>query len=256
MKILKYKKLKDNRYEISLDNGINIKVYDDLITKYELLLKKDITDQEFKDITEEIDALSSYYKALKYIEKKLRCEKEIRKYLSKDYDKKVIDETIEKLSNQGYLNDEIYIKSFIIDHYNLTSEGPYKIKNILIDLGFDEKEILLELDNISDDEWSQKLEKIIVKKVRVNHRYGINKIKEKLLYDMSNMGYPKWMIEDVLSHVDFGNNDNILEKEFEKWYLKYAKKYEGTQLYYQLKNKLLSKGFSSNDFEEKWREKK
>lgn len=256
MKILKYKKLKDNRYEIVLDNGVNLKVYDDLIIKYDLLLKKDITDYEIENIMKEVDELSSYYKALKYLNKKLRCESEIKQYLSKEYDNLVIEKTLEKLKKQGYLNDEMYIKSFVIDHYKLTSDGPYKIKNMLVELGFSEKDALLELDNISDDEWSLKLKKIINKKVKANHQYGSGKLKEKILYDMSNMGYPKWMIEDTFNCIDFGSSENILEKEFDKWYFKYAKKYEGTQLYYMIKNKLLSKGFLSCDIEKIWREKK
>ena len=256
MKILKYKKLKDNKYEIFLESGVNLKVYDDLIIKYDLLLKKDISDEELKNITDEVDSLSAYYNALKYLTKKLRCEKEIRQYLMKNYDKSVIDETLKKLKEQGYLNDEIYIKSFIIDHYNLTSDGPYKIKKDLVSLGFVENEVLLELDNISDDQWNEKLRKIIIKKIKVNHQYGLNKLKEKMLYDMSNMGYPKWMIENVFSYVDFGSLDDILEKEFNKWYLKYSKKYEGIQLYYQVKNKLLSKGFSSDKIEKIWIENK
>lgn len=256
MKILKYKKLKDNKYEIILDNGLNLKIYDDLIIKYDLLLKKNITDEELKKIKEEVDSLSAYYNALKYLTKKLRCEKEIRQYLSKNYDNNTINETLNKLKEQGYLNDEIYIKSYIIDHYNLTSDGPYKIKKDLINLGFIEEKILLELDNISDDEWEDKLKRIITKKIKVNHQYGSNKLKEKLLYDMSNIGYAKWMIEDAFSYLDFGSSDDILNKEFNKWYLKYSKKYEGTQLYYQLKNKLLSKGFTSEQIEKMYQEKK
>lgn len=255
MKILKYKKMKDNKYEIFLDNGISLKIYDDLIIKYDLLLKKNISDEELKSIEQETDALSSYYKALKYITKKLRCEKEIRNYLSKDYNNSIIDDTIKKLKKDGYLDDNIYIKSFIIDHYNLTSDGPYRIKKLLMDMNFEEDKILLELDNISDDEWSEKLKKIVNKKIKSNHQYGINKLKEKILYDMSNMGYPKWMIEDSFKDMDFNISNSLLEKEFNKWYIKYSKKYDENQLYYFLKNKIISKGFSSSEFENIWREK-
>ena len=256
MKILKYKKLKDNKYEIELDNGISLKLYDDVIVKYNLLIKKNITDIELEDINKYNDSLVSYYKALKYITKKLRSEKEIRNYLGKEFDQKVVDDVIDKLNKQGYLDKNVYIKSYVIDHFNLSNDGPYKIKNDLVNLDFLEYDVLLELDNIDDEEWLDKLKKIITKRIKVNHQYGNNKLKEKLLYEMGNLGYPKWMIEEVYTRVDFSSDNNLLIKEFDKWYLKLSKKYSDNMLYYQLKNKLLSKGFKSSEIEDLWQQKK
>ena len=83
MKIGKYTKLKSNKYSVEID-GISVKLYDDVIVKYELLRRKEIDDNLFKEMTEYNDRLEAYYKALKYISKKLRTEKEIEKYLSED----------------------------------------------------------------------------------------------------------------------------------------------------------------------------
>ena len=86
MKISKYTKLKDNRYSVKIDD-LTIKLYDDVIVKYELLRLKEIDESLFKEITEYNDKLEAYYKSLKYITRKLRTEKEIYKYLEKDYDR-------------------------------------------------------------------------------------------------------------------------------------------------------------------------
>ena len=40
MKIKSYKKIKGNEYELILDNDVKVRLYDDLIIKHELLLKK------------------------------------------------------------------------------------------------------------------------------------------------------------------------------------------------------------------------
>ena len=66
MKIIKYKKLKDNRYSISFDDGSIIKIYDDLIVKYNLLCKKNVSLEEVEELVNENDKLDSYYKAIKY----------------------------------------------------------------------------------------------------------------------------------------------------------------------------------------------
>ena len=84
MKIGKYTKLKSNKYSVVFDD-ITVKLYDDVIVKYELLRLKEIDEKQFKEITEYNDKLEAYYKSLKYITKKLRTEKEIYKYLDKDF---------------------------------------------------------------------------------------------------------------------------------------------------------------------------
>ena len=60
MKIGKYTKLKDNRYSIKIDD-LTIKLYDDVIVKFELLRLKEIDESLFKEITEYNDKFSSYF---------------------------------------------------------------------------------------------------------------------------------------------------------------------------------------------------
>ena len=117
MKIEKYKKLKSNKYEVEIDD-IKVKLFDDVIVKYELLRKKELSYEEFEEITEYNDKLEAYYKSLRYITRRLRTEKEIWKYLEKDYSKEVIKETINRLKNDGYLNKEIFLKSYLNDQIN------------------------------------------------------------------------------------------------------------------------------------------
>ena len=137
MKIGKYKKLKGNKYSVLIDD-ITVKLYDDVIVKYELLRLKEIDDKLFKEITEYNDRLEAYYKSLKYITKKLRTEKEIYKYLDKDYSKEIILETIDKLKRMGYLNKELYLKSYLSDQVHMSLNGPNKIEKDLVSLGYDE----------------------------------------------------------------------------------------------------------------------
>lgn len=245
MKILKYKKCKDNKYSIEFDNDISIKLYDDVIVKYELLRIKNIDDDLFKEVTSYNDKLEAYYKSLKYITKKIRTEKEIVKYLEKDYDKKTIDETIERLKKDNYINNDLYLKSFIMDQVHLSNNGPLKIKDSLCKLGFREDEVNPYLDKIDEDVWINKIDKLILKKINANHQYGNNRLKEKIVYDIGNMGFYKSIIIDRLDRVEFKDTDVILEKEYNKVLNKLSKKYEGSCLDYQIKIKLMQKGFSS-----------
>ena len=136
---------------------------------------------------------------------------EIFKYLEKDYNKDIIIETIDKLKRMGYLNKELYLKSYLSDQVHMTVNGPNKIKKELVSLGYDEDEFKEAIENIDDDVWLSKVERIINKKIKSNRNLGSNKLKEKLVYDLSNMGYYKWMIEDVIHNTEFNVDSNILE---------------------------------------------
>lgn len=248
MKIGKYTKLKDNRYSIKIDD-LTIKLYDDVIVKFELLRHKEIDESLFKEITEYNDKLEAYYKSLKYITRKLRTEKEIYKYLEKDYDKEVILETIDRLKKMGYLNKEVYLKSYITDQLNMYLVGPNRIRKDLVSLGYKEEEFNQMIDDIDDEVWFQKIEKLVKKKIASNRNLGNSKLKEKISFDLSNLGFYKWMIEEVIHNSEFKDNSSILEKEYNKFYNKLSKKFDGSTLDYQVRIKLIQKGFSSSEID-------
>lgn len=248
MKIGKYTKLKGNKYSVKIDD-LTIKLYDDVIVKFELLRLKEIDESLFKEITEYNDKLEAYYKSLKYITRKLRTEKEIYKYLEKDYDKEVILETINRLKKMGYLNKEVYLKCYITDQLNMYLVGPNRIRKDLVSLGYKEEEFNQMIDDIDDDIWFQKIEKLVKKKIASNRNLGNSKLKEKISFDLSNLGFYKWMIEEVIHNSEFKDNSSILEKEYNKFYNKLSRKFDGSTLDYQVRIKLLQKGFSSSEID-------
>lgn len=247
MEIKKFKKLKNNIYELELDNGSLVKLYDDVIVKYSLLINKKIDNKLLDEITKYNTSLDAYYLSLKYISKKLRCEKEIEKYLTKlDFNKDVIDKTISKLNKDGYLKHDIYIKSYINDIYNFNNYGPDKIKFNLRELGFNLNEIDPYLE---DKDFRSKAIKIIDKKVKSNHKLSNYMLKQNIANYLINLGYPKDIFYDYLDNIKINNKD-ILVKEASNYIKKYSKKYENKELLYFVKDKLYKKGYNSNEIDE------
>lgn len=82
MKIQKYIKDRQNKYKVVIDDEEYI-LYDDVIVKYNLLLKSEIDNSSFEEIKTYNDELKSYYDSIKYISRRLRSEKEIYEYLEK-----------------------------------------------------------------------------------------------------------------------------------------------------------------------------
>lgn len=249
MKIEKFIKDKSNKYKIVMDNDLQIYLYDDVIVKYNLLVNKEMNENKFKEITKYNDELDSYYKAIKYINRKMRSKKEIFKYLEKDFDLGIIKKTVNKLEKEGYLNEDIYIKAYINDQVNLTLNGPYKIKKDLLRLDLSEDKIDKEINSITKDIWVNKINKIISKKIKSNHNYPEKKLKEKLNYDLCNLGYSKDIITDLLEKTEILPNQDLVFKEGRKIYQKLSLKYQEEKLKYYFQSKMYAKGFSKEEID-------
>lgn len=196
MKIGKYKKLKKNLYEVEID-GSKARLYDDVIIKYELLLKRDIDKETFKKVCDENEELHAYYKALNYINIKLRSEKEIVNYLSRlEINRQDIEKAIDKLKKEGYLDVNLYLRSYINDQVRLSYHGPYRIKSALSNLGFDDNDIEIYLAEVDSSVWEEKLDKIIDKRKRLNKNVVDAKFINKTYMYLFNLGYSK---EQILS---------------------------------------------------------
>ncbi len=242
MKITSYKKIKSNLYQITLEDKSKIDLYDDIILKSGLLLKKEISTNELNNLI----SLNSYYelynKALKYVSTKMRSEKEIR-IKFKDYKKEDLDKLISTLRINNYINDTEYIKAFINDAINLKMIGYYKIKNDLSNLGLSEEEIIKNLDLIKDEVWSLKIKKLTDNMIKNNHKYSVSLLKNKILTNLINKGFSKEQITEYLETLDLKDDNDIYMKEYNKLLKKLSSKYSGKELEMQINNRLRAKGF-------------
>ena len=241
MKIISYKKIKQNKYEVTLSNNESVLLYDDIILKYELLTKNEIDNQKLKEIILDNSKYDVYYAMLKDISKKFRTEKELRTKF-KDYDNEVIDYAIKRLKNEKYLNNELYIRAYINDAINLKLIGPNKIINNLLNLGFEKSEIEKYLEVIDNEIWLDKINKLIKKEINSNHAYSGNVLKMRIQNKISNLGFELNMISKLINNYDFNLSSEKKIKEKEKALKKYSKKYSGFLLEQKVNNYLYQKG--------------
>ena len=246
MKIDKIKKSNSGKYKVYVGDK-TITTYDDVLIKTGILYKKDIDEDTLDDITKENNFYDAYNKTLAYIMKHQRCKKEIKEYikrfeLSNEEEVKII----KKLEELNLINEVNYVKSYIYDSVNLSNYGPHKIKNYLLDMDISEDIINEELDNIDENEIYSNAVKIISKKVKGNHHHSEYQMKQKISMEMINLGYSKDMIDDILNNLSFDDND-FLEKEYDKLYSKLSKKYNDNELFQKIKQKLYAKGFDINN---------
>lgn len=246
MKIKKYTKDKGNKYKVLIDDT-SYTLYDDVIVKYSLILRNEISEKELNAIVEENAKLSSYYDSIKYITKKMRSKLEIKEFLRKKMvNEKVIDETIKKLEENHFLNEESFIKAYVNDQINLTNNGKNKILKGLVKLGIDNDSASSYLDNIDNEVFISKIDKYVDKKISSNKNSSMYMLKNKIMTDLINLGYEKSDIVDVLNSKTI-NDDEARNREYEKIRRSLEKKYSGDVLEYKVREKLYRKGFRSNE---------
>ncbi|PVD17723.1 RecX family transcriptional regulator [Mesotoga sp. Brook.08.105.5.1] len=90
--------------------------------------------------------------ALRYLKYRLRSRREIEVQLfKKGYSEKEIKEVIEKLEEQGLVNDGIFARLYVSDGLNVHYKGPFRLRQELLGLGISEEviddTIKLELDS-------------------------------------------------------------------------------------------------------------
>lgn len=245
MKILNIKK-QGSKYKIKLEDSSIIETYDEVIIKNNILYKKEITDELKEKITKENNYYKIYNDVIKYINKKIRSEKEIREYINKkEINNQEKEKIIEDLKQSKLINDSVYAKAYIHDKMCLSNFGINKIKNELIKEGIDENIIEEEL-NIIDNNELEKLEKLITKKIKTNKKYSEKIMKQKITNEFIKLGYNKEDIENILEKEKIEDN-TIIEKEYNKLYNKYKLKLDDEKLKYTIKQKLYQKGFDIED---------
>jgi len=248
MRVEKYSKISGNRYKVYFESGGVATLYDDVIIKYELLLNPNLSEHVFMELVAYNEALSVYYKAIKYLGVKMRSALEVSKYLSKlGYSEDLINSTVLKLNNEGYLSEDAYAKAYINDQVNLSSNGLYKIRRNLVELGIAEDIIDKHLNCFDVSFWNERMIKIVDKKITFTKNESSKKIKEKLINYLNNLGYEMNEVIKYVTTIEISNNSDLIEKEGNKILFKLKKKYNGYDLRKHFFSKMYQKGFEQDE---------
>ena len=243
MNIIKYERLKNGKYKVYLDNEDTITLYEDVILNNNLLISKHISDLD--KLLSENNEYEAYNKAIKYIGVKMRSKKEIKAYLSKYYEDNIINEILDKLVQNGLINDSKYVYAYYLDKINLSNDGPNKIKDNLLKLGINEEVIN---NNITVDNKLiyDKLNHLIDKKIKTSKGYSGNILKQRLISYFINQGYDIDMINEIINTKNLTNIEEGI-KEYNKLLNKYKNKYDDYKLDVFIRSKLYAKGFDLDE---------
>ena len=148
------------------------------------------------DLIAEYDKLKT--KVLKYIMYKKRTEKEVRQKFEGTIDEEILDDIIEELKENGYINDMSYVERAVHEFMALKNMSIKEIKYKLFAKGLSNDIIDEYISNYIDDMTDYELQSaknIIYKK---QSSMEIEEIKQLLL----KKGYTSDNIKEALSEVE------------------------------------------------------
>ena len=249
MKIKRIVKLKREMYDVLFDDGQSIKVHEESLVRYVLIPGKELDESEFNEIVQNIQYDQAYVAAIKYISYKIRSVKEMFDYLNEDYEVDIIRQTVYRLENEGYLNDENYAKALRNTLLNTTDKGPGHLKRELKKHDIKESVILNETEAFDDLIDAERMNKLKDKFLRT-HRGSYVQFKQKLREKLTLRGYSGHHFEMIDFNDDY-DEDAYFEKDFEKYYNKYKKKESGFKLKQKMIAALMGKGYAYEKISEK-----
>ncbi|CAM4350078.1 RecX family transcriptional regulator [Lacicoccus alkaliphilus] len=249
IKIDKVSKKKNGLYDVHLSNGDKMTVHEESLVRHRLLSGRELTEEELKDVYESIQYDQAYVGALKYISYKLRSHHEIRDYLGEEYETYIIDDVVGRLMDENYINDEMYAEALKNTMLNTSDKGPGLLERELKKHRIEEDIIFTKTAAFSDAVDSERMNKLKqkeLKRYKGSNRHFSMKLQEKLM----TKGYYKEHFELIDFDDDFDETP-FFEREFDKLYKRYKKKYEGFELKQKVTEALLRKGYAYDLIQEK-----
>ena len=196
IEITNIKSKSKNKYTIVLDNEKEIDIIEYTLIKHGLYKGMKIEEDLLKEILRDDSIKMAMSLSYKYLVS-MRWEKELRDYLYKhNIDKTIINETIEKLIIDKYLDDREYAMCFARDKLIINRYGREKIKSLLYQKGINKNFIQ---DAIESLDYEVELENLIDAMQRKKSSLeGKKNSKEKLIAHLISKGYTYSMIKEVL----------------------------------------------------------
>ena len=147
---------------------------------------------------EENKKYTAYSDALRYLGIKMRSIKEIYEYLDKKmYSNEIINEVVEKLKKEKYLDDNLYASYYVVDRIKMSNDGPYKIMKDLEKKGICIEYINNSIIEFNDKVQQDKIDKLINKQIKSNHNKSSILLKKKILEYLINLGYDRSIILSI-----------------------------------------------------------
>jgi regulatory protein len=200
------------RFIIHLDGEPALIVHEDLLVKYRLLKGEALTAQQVKEIEAEEDRTKAYLEALAYLSRKPRSAKEVHQHLKrKTFPPEWIDSAIQRLHEQGYLNDRLFAKQWTSHRIRSQKKGRLWIRQELAEKGIAKEQIAEAIQEVDEEaEYRNALE--LARKRWKSDPPDERKQRQKLMAFLLRRGYPSSIVHRALREVTTISDEEYYEE--------------------------------------------
>ena len=190
-------------FEVVFEDETKLLLNYNIFEKYKVSVDMDFSETEIQEMKYFSDIERAKSRAINYISGKLKTKYEVRlKLKEKDFTEDIIDEVINILEKEEYLNDRLYCEVFIEDKKQLNGYGKNKIKSLLIQKGISKSVFEDFLDEFEYEEEFDNALKMGIKKLNLlSNEEDVFKKKQKLINYLAYRGFSFDVINDVLREI-------------------------------------------------------
>ena len=190
-------------FEVVFEDEIKLLLNYNIFEKYKVSVDMDFSENEILEMKYFSDIERAKSRAINYISGKLKTKYEVRLKLKENgFAEDVIDEVLDILEKEEYLNDKVYCEIFIEDKKKLNGYGKNKIKSLLIQKGISKNIFEGFLNEFEYDEEFDNALKMGIKKLELLSNEEDNfKKKQKIINYLAYRGFGFDVINDVLKEI-------------------------------------------------------
>lgn len=190
-------------FEVVFEDETKLLLNYNIFEKYKVSVDMDFSETEIQEMKYFSDIERAKSRAINYISGKLKTKYEVRlKLKEKDFTEDIIDEVIDILEKEEYLNDRLYCEVFIEDKKQLNGYGKNKIKSLLIQKGISKSVFEDFLDEFEYEEEFDNALKMGIKKLNLlSNEEDVFTKKQKLINYLAYRGFSFDVINDVLREI-------------------------------------------------------
>ena len=241
------------RYNVYLNDKYAFPINEETFIHFRLSKGMEVTKHLIEKINDFDNMAQAYNKALTYLTRQLRTQKEVEMKLKQlSFSDEVIEQVIAKLLDLRLLNDGEYAKSYVRTMMKTSDKGPQYIIGHLRQKGVLENDIENALELFDDDSQVATALKVGQKMAEKNQKLAVRqqilKIKQRLL----NKGFRGDVIEQAIQQLDLKGDPDLQNQAMLKITAKILRKNHGVPDYQKMqkiKQALYQKGYDSSQIE-------
>lgn len=190
-------------FEVVFEDETKLLLNYNIFEKYKVSVDMYFSEDEILEMKYFSDIERAKSRAINYISRKLKTKYEVRLKLKENgFAEEVIDEVLDILEKEEYLNDKVYCEIFIEDKKKLNGYGKNKIKSLLIQKGISKNIFEDFLNEFEYDEEFDNALKMGIKKLELLSNEEDNfKKKQKIIDYLTYRGFGFDVINDVLKEI-------------------------------------------------------